>query len=112
MFKLKNTNKFPMPGGYPTPLGDYFYHLATIQDSLKEYICFICIEGPNQGKAYIEEVVLVSNSNNLQVSANLKQIDDDNLISDLSAFLLENGILDMGTQYNEMIDQGLIRLKG
>lgn len=105
-FYLKNTDTFPLPNGFPTPTGDCFLHLATIGYGLREFIAFACVRGPSQGQAYIEEAVLVSNSNNQEVAANLTRIKDENLKYDLAQWLEDKQLLDMEKRFNEIISKG------
>jgi len=70
--KVINSNRFYFPG--TTAL-----HLASIQDGLKEYICFYL-----DGKIYIEEIT----------GGHLEFIEDDNLAEELLNFLTLQKILD------------------
>jgi hypothetical protein len=106
--KLKDSNIFPMPNGWPSPTGDKFLHIATIEHQFKEYIYFICLKGPSIGKAYIEEVVLNSNSNSQEIAANLTRIFDENLKEDLAAFVANKKLNDIPSIVNRLIDTGHI----
>ena len=105
-FKLKDSNIFPLPNGWPAPSGDKFLHVATVTKGFKEYIYFICIKGPSMGTAFLEEVVLISNSNSQEVSANLTRIHDENLKEDLAAFIHEKRLDDISQILNKVIDTG------
>jgi hypothetical protein len=95
-----------MPNGWPAPNGDKFLHIATVSHSFKEYIFFICIKGLSMGRAFLEEVSLVSNSDSQEVSANLTRILDENLKDDLAAFLHEKELDDVPQIINKIIDSG------
>ena len=75
-FKLTDTSIFRMKGT------DTFYHLATIQHGVREYICMI--EKVTQ-RCYIEEVT----------GGTLSFIEDDSLAIALSKFCEEQGVTDM-----------------
>jgi hypothetical protein len=108
--KVINSNLFAMPNGYPNPEGRYFWHLATIEDNFREYIATALVYSPFQEEPYIaiEEVVLVSNSNNQEVAANLKRITDETLLKELNDYLFDKRLTDMKTRYNEAIETGLL----
>ena len=57
-------------------------------------------------EAYIEEVVLISQSWTEDVTAHCKFIEDDNLANDLAEFVQEQGLLDMKKIINQLMDQG------
>ena len=108
MFKIKDSNIFKLPNGWPAPNGDRFLHIATITQSFDEFIYFICIAGPSQGTAFLEKVSLISNSNNQEVSANLTRITDENLKEELAAFIADKKLDDIPTVINKVIDTGHI----
>lgn len=99
-FQIKNSDIFPMPGD------SRFLHLATVSYSLREFVSFVCIKGPHKGQVWIEEVVLESNSRDKSVVANLRLIDDDNLIEDIYRFLEDKKLMDIAQRMNQVIDQG------
>jgi hypothetical protein len=76
-FKLADSNIFKMKGS------DVFYHVATIHNGLREYICMI--EALTQ-QCYIEEIT----------GGHLSFIEDDNLALALAQFCEEKGVKDMG----------------
>jgi hypothetical protein len=75
--KLINTNRFAMPG-----TNGRFVHIATVQDSTHEYICFW---DKAVRKLYIEEIT----------GGTLTYIDDDNLVKEISTFLFEKNITNL-----------------
>jgi hypothetical protein len=107
-FTIKDSNIFPMPNGWPAPTGDKFLHILTIAYHFKEYIYMICIAGPSIGQAFLEEVSLVSNSNNQEVSANLCRIQDEELKQDLADFIADKKLNDIPVIINKIIDNGHI----
>ena len=99
-FKVKDKNLFQVPGN------PHMIHLGTIGYGLREFIVMACIQGPQYGKCYIEEVVLESKDFNKDVWANCKFIQDDNLAFDLAKFAEENGLTDMKKRFNELGERG------
>jgi len=97
-FKLKNSNIFPMPNSRGRLL-----HLGTIEYGLREFVVML---SPPDGRIYIEEVVLNTVDFSNDVFANCKHINDDNLFNDLSMFVQEKKLTDMGRIANRLIDQG------
>ena len=77
-FKLINSNRFPLPG-----TNNRFLHLATVQDSIKEYICFV---DTRTTQIYIEEIT---------GGAGPFFIEDDSVVQDITNFLTEKGTLDI-----------------
>lgn len=55
-------------------------------------------------KAYIEEVVLTSQSFSEDITAHCKFIEDDNLAEDLARFAEEHKLTDMKERANELND--------
>lgn len=76
-FKLGTTNVFELPG-----TAGRFIHIATVHNSMKEYICFI---DTIENRCYIEDIT----------GGSLKFIEDDNLAFDIAKFLEDIGITDM-----------------
>ena len=74
--KLINTNRFLLPTLTGTPP---VLHLATIQDGVKEYICFYTL-----GSIYVEEIT----------GGHLELVEEDSLHEELCNLLLLKGILD------------------
>ena len=99
-FSVKNSNIFRVPNNL------HMLHLATIGYGFREFIVMACVSGPQQGKCYIEEVVLESKDFSKDVYANCKFIDDDNLAYDLAKFAEEKGITDMKKRTAELVDTG------
>lgn len=99
-FKVKDSNLFLVPGN------PHMLHLATIGYGLREFIVMSCIQGPQSGRCYIEEVVLESKDFDKDVWANCKFIQDDNLAFDLAKFVEEQGLTDMKKRFNELEDRG------
>lgn len=77
MKKLVNTNRYELPG-----TNGRFIHLATINDGLREYMCFF---DSQEQKCYIEETT----------HGKLEFIEDDNVAKDLSDFLFDKKVTDM-----------------
>lgn len=77
-FKLINSNRFYLPG-----TNNKFLHLATVQESIREYICFVDIRTI---QVYIEEIT---------GGAGPFLIKDDKEAEAIHNFLMEKGILDM-----------------
>jgi hypothetical protein len=65
-----------------------------------------CIAGPENGKCYIEEVVLQTQDFSKDVWANCKFIEDDNLAFDLAKYAEDQGLTDLKKRYNELGDTG------
>lgn len=99
-FKIKDSNLFLMPGN------QHILHLATISYGLREFIIMAAIKGPQQGKCYIEEVVLENRDFSKDVWANCKFIQDDNLAFDLAKFSEDKGLTDMKKRFEELGDIG------
>ena len=97
--KVINTNHFRLPGN------EHMIHLASIQDSLREFILMI---DTKTSKAYIEEVVLESKDFSKDIWANLKFIEDDNLAHDLASFCEDKKLIDMKKVQEYLIDQQLV----
>lgn len=76
--KLINTNRFYLPV-VGDPKG--WLHLASIQDGLREYMCFI---NTHTQEVFVESIT----------GGHLEQIEDDSLAEALYQFLDQNGILD------------------
>ena len=98
--KVKDSNIFPLPNN------SHMLHLGTIEDGFHEYIVMVCIAGPNNGKCYIEEVVLNTIDFSKDVFANLKFITDDNLAFDLAKFAEMKGLTDVKKRLAELKDSG------
>lgn len=95
-FKVKNSNAFLVPNN------PHFLHLGTIGYGLREFIVMTCINGPHQGKTYIEELVLTNVDFTKDVFANCKFIEDDNLAFDLAKFAEEKGLTDIKNRSHEI----------
>jgi len=76
-------------------------HLGTITYGLKEFV--VMLDRTSQ-KAYIEEVVLTSQSFSEDITAHCKFIEDDNLAEDLARFAEEHKLTDMKERANELND--------
>jgi hypothetical protein len=81
-------------------------HLGTIEYGLREFIVMTCIQGPQKGNTYIEEVVLTNVDYTKDVFANCAFIEDDNLAFDLAKFAEETGLTDMKKRTEELGDTG------
>lgn len=75
---LIDTNRYNLKG-----TNNRFLHLATVQRGLREYMCFI---DKTNGKTYIEEIT----------GGSLQFIEDDFLAEELTNFLTETGVLNIG----------------
>jgi len=73
--KIVNTNRYYLYG-----TGTAYLHLATVQDSLREYICFYRIENH---KLYIEEIT----------TGQLEIIKNEERWLEIYLFLVEKGAL-------------------
>lgn len=91
-FKLSSTNVYELPG-----TNARFIHIATVHNSLKEYICFI---DTNTNQCYIEDIT----------GGSLKFIEDDNLAHDIAMFLQHHGVTDM-RKINELAMSWRIKTK-
>ncbi len=77
-FKLINSNRFYLPG-----TNSRFLHIATVQRSIKEYLCFA---DTTTSKIYIEEIT---------GGAGPFFIEDEKEAEAIHNFLTEKGILNM-----------------
>jgi hypothetical protein len=75
--KLIDTNRYYLKG-----TNREWLHIATVQDSLKEYICFTNVKTK---QVFIESIT----------GGHLEYIPDDALAQELNDFLVFNGVLDM-----------------
>lgn len=102
MLKLVDTNIFRLPGN------PHMAHVATIQDSLREFIVMLDL---TTQKVYIEQVVLESVDFSKDVYANLKFIADDNLAMELAQFCQDKKLLDMKRIYQVINETGIPIIK-
>jgi hypothetical protein len=77
MFKLINSDIFPLPGA------PGWIHLATVHRGIREYMCF---RDNVTGKTYIEEIT----------GGSLEFIEDDSLVKELYNYLVHWSILRVG----------------
>ncbi len=75
--KITDSNRYFLPN-----TNGRFVHLATVQNSIKEYICFFDLQ---DRRCYIEDIT----------TGNLEFIQDDELAKELSEFLFDNHITDI-----------------
>ena len=75
--KLVNTDRFYLPN-----TKNRFLHLATIQESVREFMCFCDV---SSYQVYIEEIT----------GGHLSFIEDDSLAEALANFLREQKVLDI-----------------
>lgn len=88
------------------PGNSHMLHLGTIEYGLREFVVMTCVgAGEHNGKTYIEEVVLTSQSYSEDVTAHCKFIEDDNLAFDLAKFAEEQGLTDMKKRAEELQDR-------
>ena len=88
--KILNDTYCEMPNKYKNPRSrKKLYHLATLQGGTKEYVAYL---DPARNKVWIEEVAVEHGD------IVLKQIDDDNEWHDISQFLWDAKILEVGSR--------------
>lgn len=76
--KITDSSRFHLKG-----TGNRWLHLATIQDSLREFMCF---QDAQTQQVYIEEIT----------GGHLEFIKDESLAQELAAFLADAGITHIG----------------
>ena len=75
--KLLSSKTHPLKG-----TNEEYWHLATVEDGVHEYMCFLCMKN---NKVFIEEIT----------GGQLEFINDDSLALDIAKFLESKGITDI-----------------